>query len=243
MTGVLTATTDPEAAAFFADARAALEVCNRPTPVPSAFKLPESWPITQPHTGATITVPELHACRSHALRISYDWGTVRQAKWVAEAAGFGWSVMSGNVDEPAVVWTSPHTWDAAVRGLNALVAPSRSFGGVNLAVDEWLPEFATVCVAHGDTCEEQGNGHNFVQRRTLPRYPVGTRRPCGGCKGGDGTFRYRFQVDGRWRLRFGCRSHHPDLLARFLTEADGTLTVLCMDDHFASTPAVEEVPQ
>ncbi|WP_458089334.1 hypothetical protein [Streptomyces malaysiensis] len=232
----LLAITDPEAAAFFADARAAL--APRPHPEKPEMALPADWPITPPHTGTTLTRAQLHAVRGHALRISYDGRDGRHAMWVERWRGGDWSILQGDVGGPASVLTSPHTWDATVRALTEYAQPDRLFGGDNFAVDEWAPEFTLVCLAHGDDCGQHDSGHNYVQRRTLPRYPAGTYRPCGsGTRGGlgggshDGIYQYRYQVDGRWRLRFGCRSHHHDLLARYLTEADGTVSVRHMDDH------------
>lgn len=228
MTAELIATTDPEAAAFFADARAALT----PKPAPSAaeLQLPADWPITPTYTGDTLTRAELHACRGHALRISYDWGDGRHAMWVARWRGGEWGILQGYEGKPASLLTSPYTWGESVRRLTEFAAPNRLLGGGNFTVDEWMPEFTTVCRTHVTDCAEHDGGHNFVERRTLPRYPVGTYRPCGGCSR-DGVYRYRFQVDGRWWSRFGCRSHHRDLLARFLGEADGTVTARFMDDH------------
>lgn len=223
------ATTDPEAAAFFADARAAL--APKPQPAPKKLELPADWPMTPDHTGATITRAQLHAMRGHALRISSDRYDGRHALWVGRWRGGSWSVLQGTVGGPASVLTSPYTWDATVRKLTEYAHPDRWFGGDNFTVDEWLPEFTVICLSHGDDCSEHGSGHNFVQRRTLPRYPKGTYRPCGGPGGHDGDFRYRFQVEGRWRLRYGCRSHHRTLLDRHLAEADGAVTVQLMDDH------------
>jgi hypothetical protein len=236
MTVNLLATADPEAAAFFADARAALTP-KPATPAPE-FQLPADWPITPHHRGPTLTRGELHDSRSHALRISYDWTNGRQAVWVERWMGGEWSILLGYEGQPASLLTSPHSWDNCLRQMNDYLAAGRAFGGENLTVDEWLPEFAIVCLAHGDTCDDREGGHNFVRRRTLARYSEGTYRPCGGARAGvlsggghDGIYQYRFQVDGRWRLRFGCRSHHHSLLARHLDEADSTVTVQLMDDH------------
>lgn len=242
MTVDLLATDDPEAAAFFADARAAL------TPSPqsatqsttSAVALPADWPTTPEHTGATLTRAQLHDARGHALRISYDERGGRHALWVDRWRGGEWSVLQGVVGEPASCLTSPRTWDAAVRELTKYAAPDRWFGGDNFTVDEWAPEFTLLCLAHGDDCGQHDDGHNYVHRRTLPRYPAGTYRPCGGAGRGvlgggghDGIYQYRFQVEGRWRLRYGCGSHHDRLLGQHLAEADGTVTVQNMDDHIA----------
>ena len=101
----------------------------------------------------------------------------------------------------------------------------------DLTIDEWAPEFTLICLAHGDDCDSQGGDHNYTRRRTLTRYPAGTYRPCGSGAGHDGIYRYRFQVDGRWRGRFGCRSHHHNLLDQHLAEADGTVSVAHMNDH------------
>lgn len=229
MTAELLATDDPEAAAFFADARRALTPKPKP-PVPE-FKLPADWPITPACTGPTLTRAELHAVRGHAVRVSYDWVEGRQAMWVARWRCGDWSILQGYEGRPASLLTSPHSWDAAVRQLTEYAKPGRWFGGDNFTVDEWVPEFTTVCLAHGGDCAEYDGGHNFVERRTLARYPAGTFRPCGGPGGHDGVYRYRFQVDGRWRGRYGCRRHHKELLERYLSEADGTVTVSLMDDH------------
>lgn len=229
MTAELIAPSDPEAAAFFADARAALTE-PEPKPLPE-FSLPSDWPMTSPHVGPTLTVSQLHAQQGHALRISYDWMNGRQAMWVGQEFGSGWSIIQGQIGGPASLLTSRYGWAETVRALNEYITPGRAFGGDNLTVDEWLPEFTIVCLAHSDDCAEHDDGHNYVERRTLPRYPEGTYRPCGGRGGHDGEFRYRFQVDGRWRLRFGCRRHHEALLQRHLGEADSTVTVQRMDDH------------
>jgi hypothetical protein len=228
MTVELLATADPEAAAFFADARTALT--PKPAPPAPEFELPADWPITPHHRGPALTRRELHARRGHALRISYDWMDGRQAMWVGQEFGSGWSIIQGMVGGPASLLTSRYDWAEMVRVLNEYIVPGRAFGGDNFTVDEWVPEYSTVCLAHDD-CGEHEDGHNFVERRTLPRYPAGTYRPCGGPNEHDGEFRYRFQVDGRWRLRFGCRRHHRDLLDRYLGEADATVTVQHMDDH------------
>jgi hypothetical protein len=232
----LIATADPEAAEFFADARAALT--PKPQPAPRKLELPADWPMTPDHTGATITRAQLHAMRGHALRISYDRRDGRHALWVGRWRDGSWSILQGTVGGPASVLTSPHTWDATVQKLTEYARPDRWFGGDNFTVDEWLPQFTVVCLTHGDDCDERDGGHNYVRRRTLARYPAGTYRPCGGVRAGvrsggghDGVYRYRFQVDGRWRLRFGCRSHHRALLDQHLEEADGTVTVQLMDDH------------
>lgn len=230
-----TATSDPEAAAFFADARTALTRRKRlPAPKPSPAGTPAAWPVTAAHTGATLTRAELHASRGHALRISYDWMNGRQVMWVGQEFGSGWSINQGEIGGPASLLTSRYDWAETVRALNEYITPGRAFGGNNLTVDEWLPEFTIVCLAHSDDCREQDGGHSFVERRTLPRYPAGTYRPCSGGDH-DGLYRYRFQVDDRWWLRFGCRRHHDSLLARFLGEADGTVTVRLLDDHLATT--------
>ena len=227
----LTATTDPEAAAFFADARTSLTPPPpRPKPSRPKFSLPVDWPVVEAHTGDTITVEELRACRGHATRISFDWMGARRAMWVGQFRSFGWSILAGSVGEPASVLVSPYSWHATVGALNGYIAPGRAFGGDRLTVDAWVPEFITVCLAHGDGCGEYDGGHNFVTRRTLPRYPVGMYRPC-GAGDHDGIYRYRFQVDGRWRQRFGCHRHHEGLLGRFLGEADATVTVRKLDDH------------
>jgi hypothetical protein len=232
-------TTDPEAAAFLADARAALDACNAPRPAP---RPPADWPITGRHSGPTLTVAQLHAARGHALRISYQHGDTRQAMWVAAPGRLSseWTVQQGTVGEPAGVRELSGSWERAVRVLSEFVQPGRIPLGDRLTVDEWLPEYATVCLAHPDGCGERDGGHNFVQRRTLARYPAGTYRPCGGGSTGvlgggghDGEFRYRYQVDGRCRQRFGCRRHHRGLLDGYLAEADGTVTVQLMDDHIA----------
>ena len=233
------ATTDPEAAAFFADARAAL---TPRLPEPTAeFTVPADWPITSAHAGATLTRIELQASRGHALRISYDGRDGRHAMWVGRFRGGDWSILQGYVGQPASVLTSPHTWDATVRELTEYARPDRWFGGDNFTVDEWLPEFTLACRAHGDDCADHDSGHNFTRRRTLSRYPAGTYRPCGGGgRGGlgggghGGNYRYRFQVDGRWRHRFGCRRHHDRLLEQYLGEADGTVSVHLMDGHLAT---------
>lgn len=228
----LLATADPEAAAFFADARTALT--PRPAAVAAKSKpaaLPADWPITPVHTGATLTRDELHARRGHALRVSYDWTDGRKALWVAQWRGGDWSILEGYEGRPASLLTSLYSWDGCVREMDRYLAPGRAFGGNNLTVDEWVPEFTIVCLAHGGACGDHGGSHNFVRRRTLSRYPAGTYRPCGGPGGHDGDFKYRFQVDGRWRLRFGCRRHHAELLDRYLGEADGTVAVRLMDDH------------
>ncbi|GES27834.1 hypothetical protein AB0G60_03075 [Streptomyces angustmyceticus] len=232
----LLATDDSEAAAFFADARAALAPIPKPSlPEPA---LPADWPITPAHSGATLTRTQLAAARAHALRISYDGPNGRHAMWVGRWRSGDWSILQGNVGGPASVLTFPHTWDAAVRELTEYSTPDRLFGGDNFTVDEWLPEFTLLCRTHGDDCGEHDDGHHFVQRRTLPRYPAGTYRPCGagstrslGGGGHDGVYQYRYQVEGRWRLRYGCGSHHRHLLGRHLAEADGTVTVRNMDDH------------
>lgn len=236
MTVDLLAATDPEAVAFFADVRAAL-TSQWVTPAP-AIEVPAGWPVTEAHTGATLTVAELHARRGHALRISYDWIEGRHAMWVGHWPRLGWSILQGTIGGPASVLTSLPTWDSCAREMDRFLKPGRALPGSRLTVDEWVPEFTVVCLAHGDDCGEHDGGHNFVQRRTLPRYPDGARRPCGGGSygvlgggGHDGIYRYRFQVDGRWRLRFGCRSHHPGLLEQHLSEADGTVTVQHVDDH------------
>lgn len=231
----LTAPADPEAAAFFADARAAL---TTPTPKPAAptqFELPPGWPITRQHQGPAITVAELHDMRGHATRVSFERKEARVAMWVGKEFG-SWSIVQGQVGGPASLLNSSYDWAEAVRSLNEYIAPDRAFGGPDMTVDEWLPEFTLVCLAHGGDCAD--DGHNFVQRRTLPLYPVGTYRPCGGCHR-DGTYRYRFQVDGRWRARHGCRSHHEALLPQYLAEADGTVTVRHLDNHLAG-PAIAE---
>lgn len=228
----LTVTADPEAAAFFADARAAL-TRPRPKPIPKPT-LPAGWPMTSAHAGPTLTVDQLHASHAHALRISYDWMGGRQAMWVGEEFGSGWSIIQGEVGGPASLLSSRYDWAETVRALNEYITPGRAFGGDNLTVDEWLPQYTITCLAHAEDCADRDGGHNFVERRTLPLYPAGTYRSCGGGDH-DGLYRYRFQVDGRWRLRFGCRSHHDGLLDRFLAEADGTLTVRLMDDHLAAT--------
>lgn len=236
MTVDLLATDDPEAAAFFADARTALTPRPpvAPKPAPPKPTLPTDWPITPTHTGDTLTRAELHIARGHALRISYDWIDGRQAMWVDRWRGGDWSILQGYEGESASCLTSPHTWDAAVRELTDYAAPGRWLGGGNFTVDEWLPERHLVCLAHGDDCGEHDGGHKFVERRTLARYPVGTYRPCGGPGGHDGAYRYRFQVGGRWWGRYGCRRHHAELLERYLAEADGTVTVSLMDDHFTT---------
>lgn len=238
MTAELIATADPEAAAFFADARAALT--QEPEPAAPEFELPADWPITPVHNGPTLTRTELHASRSHALRVSYDWTEGRQAMWVARWRGGDWSILQGYEGRPASMLTSLYTWDGCVRQMGDYLTAGRAFGGDNLTVDEWLPEFTVVCLAHGDDCGDHEVGHNFVRRRTLARYPEGAFRPCGGSVartlgggGHDGIYRYRFQVDGRWRLRFGCRRHHGELLGQHLAEADGTVTVQLMDDHLS----------
>ncbi|WP_406325239.1 hypothetical protein [Streptomyces niveus] len=223
-------TKDPEAAAFFADARAAL---IEPTPDAAEesvrLALPRGWPMTPAHTGMSLTIPELHEMRGHATRISFDWMTGRQAMWVGKEFG-SWSIVRGQIDGPASLLTSRYEWAETVRALNEYIVAGRAFGGPNLTVDEWLPEFTLVCLAHGDGCGEHEGGHNFVHRRTLPRHPAGAYRTCGGCRR-DGDYRYRFQVQGRWRLRYGCGSHHAELLKQYLAEADGTVTVRLIDDH------------
>ena len=236
MTAELIAPSDPEADAFFADARAALTE-PEPEPLPE-FSPPNDWPMTPPHAGPTLSVGQLHAQQGHALRISYDWMNGRQAMWVGQEFDSGWSIIQGQIGGPASLLTSRYNWAETVRALNEYITPGRAFGGDNLTVDECLPKFSIVCLAHGDGCGEHDGGHNFVRRRTLARYPEGTYRPCGGSRGGvlgggghDGIYRYRFQVEGRWRLRFGCRSHHRGLLGQHLDEADGTVTVQLMDDH------------
>jgi hypothetical protein len=236
-------TVDPEAAAFIEDARAALAACNTPRPAP---QIPTDWPITRSHRGPTLTAARLHALRGHALRISHQHGDTRQAIWVAAPGRLSreWTVQQGIIGEPAGVRELSGSWERAVRVVNELVQPGRVPLGDRLTVDEWLPEFTTVCLAHRDDCAEHPSGHNFVQRRTLARYPEGTYRPCGGGSAGvlgggghDGEFRYRYQVDGRWRMRFGCRRHHCGLLGGYLAEADGTVTVQLMDDHVAPPAA------
>jgi len=232
-------TVDPEAAAFIEGARAALAACNTPRPAPQP---PTGWPITSRHLGPTLTGAQLHAMRGHALRISYQHGDTRHALWVAAPGRLSseWTVQQGIVGEPAGVREMSGSWERAVRVLNEFVQPGRMPLGDRLTVDEWLPEYAIVCLAHDGDCALYEDGHNFVQRRTLARYPVGTYRPCGGGSAGvlgggghDGDYRYRFQVEGRWRLRFGCRRHHRGLLDEYLAEADGTVTVQLMDDHIA----------
>jgi len=232
-------TTDPEAAAFLADARTALDACNAPRPAPTPAA---DWPITSRHLGPTLTATQLHAMRGHALRISYQHGDTRQAMWVATPGRLSseWTVQQGAVGEPAGVRELSGSWERAVRVLNEFVQPGRMPLGDRLTVDEWLPEYATVCLTHGDACAAGEDDHNFVQRRTLARYPAGTHRPCGGGSTGvlgggghDGDYRYRYQVDGRWRARFGCRAHHRGLLDGYLAEADGTVAVHLMDDHIA----------
>ncbi|MET9909767.1 hypothetical protein ABZZ74_23680 [Streptomyces sp. NPDC006476] len=236
MAADLLATSDPEAAAFFADARAALT--PKPAPSTPEFELPADWPITPHHRGPTLTRSELHARRGHALRISYDWIDGRQAMWVGRWRGGDWSILQGYEGKPASLLTSPHSWDNCLRQMDDYLTEGRAFGGENLTVDEWLPGFAIVCLAHGEACGDHEDRHNFARRRTMARYPEGTYRPCGGSRAGvlgggghDGIYRYRFQVEGRWRLRFGCRSHHAGLLAQHLDEADSTVTVQLMDDH------------
>lgn len=235
------ATADPEAAAFFADARAALAPKPEPRPAETEFTLPADWPMTAAHAGATLTVGQLHAQRGHAVRISYDWMGGRQAMWVGQQFGSGWAIIQGQIGGPASFLTSRYEWAETVRALNEYITPGRAFGGDNLTVDEWVPEFTLVCLAHADDCADHDGGHNFTRRRTLSRYPVGTYRPCRGGNAGvlgggghDGTYQYRFQVDGHWRLHYGCRSHHAGLLAQHLAEADGTVTVRRMDDHLAT---------
>jgi hypothetical protein len=235
MAADILATADPEAAAFFADARAALAPTAAPFTIkPKPVTLPADWPITPHHAGATLTRAELHAAHAHALRISYDYPDGRHTLWVDRWRGGEWSILQGYAGQPAGLLTSPRTWHASVRALTEYAAPGRWFGGGNFTVDEWVPEFTTLCLAHRDDCGERDGGHNFVQRRTLPRYPEGTCRPCGGPGSHRGDFQYRFHVDGRWRLRFGCRRHHRELLDRYLGEADGTVAVRLMDDHLDS---------
>jgi hypothetical protein len=242
MTADLLTTADPEAAAFFADARASLTQRHAPASAkPKPTALPADWPITPRHQGATLTRSDLHASRGHALRISYDWIEGRQVMWVARWRGGEWSILEGYEGRPACLLTSPHSWDGCVRAMNSYIQAGRAFGGDNLTVDEWLPEFTTVCLAHGADCANHQDGHEFVQRRTLSRFPAGTHRPCGGSSTGvlgggghDGEVRYRFQVNGCWRQRFGCRRHHAELFERYLGEADGTVTVSLMDDHIAA---------
>jgi hypothetical protein len=220
---------DPEAAAFFADARAAL---TEPQPAADEVKesaVPEGWPMTPRHAGQTITVGDLHAMRGHAIRISFDWMTGRRAMWIGREFG-GWAINQGQVDGPASMVTTRYDWAETVRHFNEYLTPGRAFGGPNMTVDEWVPEFARACLVHGNDCADADGGHHFVQRRTLPLYPAGTYRTCGACSR-DGDYRYRYQVDGSWRLRYGCRSHHSELLHRYRAEADGTVTVRRFDDH------------
>lgn len=233
MTTADLALTDPEAAAFFADARAAL---TDPQQHPETEKvgkpaLPEGWPMTPEYSGPTITVPELHAMRGHATRFSFDWAGGRRAMWVGQEFG-GWTINDGQLGGPASMVTTRYDWAETVRLFNEYLRPGRLFGGPNMTVDEWLPQFTPVCLAHGDSCSEADDGHHFVEKRTLPLYPAGAYRPCGGGHHDhDGAYRYRFQVESRWRLRYGCRSHHEALLKQYQVEADGAVSVLDLDDH------------
>ncbi|MFK0182000.1 hypothetical protein ACIQVR_39320 [Streptomyces xanthochromogenes] len=236
----LLTTTDPEAAGFFADAKAALTRSLKPAPSNTEVTLPADWPITPGHDGDTLNRAELQARRGHALRISYDWVHGRQAMWVGRFRGGDWSILQGYVGKPASLLTSPHTWDASVRELTKLAAPDRMLGGGNPSVDAWLPEFVIICMVHGGACNQAEPGHHFVERRSLSRYPAGTYRPCGGAEADhDGCYSCRFQVDGRWRRRYSCRRHYAALLDRYLAEADGTVTVWNMDDHLDERIAQE----
>lgn len=239
MTADLLATADPEAAAFFADAREALTAQEPEAGETAGRALPEGWPVTPTHTGPTLTAAALHASRGHATRISFDRMNSRQAMWVGREFG-SWSIQQGQVGGPASLLTSSYDWAETVRALNEYITPGRMFSGDNLTVDEWLPEYTLACRTHDTDCAEADGDHNFVRRRTLPLYPVGAHRPCGGGHH-DGAYRYRFQVESRWRLRYGCRSHHEALLKQYLAEADGTVTVRHLDNHRSAPAIVGEV--
>jgi len=77
--------------------------------------------------------------RARATRVSYNWMGKRYRVWIAEAAFFGWSIMTdyGNAGDECVV-TSPRDRDGCIEALAKYVQNySDPRWGHELTIDSW----------------------------------------------------------------------------------------------------------